>query len=334
MWAQQQYALQTPASSHTQSEDRIQFGTARGLRSAASQYYLWDMQIAHPGRTIRDPQSRKVYLAAGISPTDAMGYGLMATGMGKRMGDESKPPIALTLRQVLWIMSRLDLLWAECRTQSDRRDVAAAAVTHLFGWLGWLRSQELFSLTWGDLRITRPRDGPRVGLPVGIGVIELRLLPETKSNRTKVADVVISYLCGSGLMPGLWVERLRILWPSAISSDRIIRGREGHPWTSRYFRQEYLYVWLHTMRAEGDAFLQAFTNDLGNRIEDKFYSFGTYRRGGRSSSTKRNNGTKQATSDEVYEHGRWRKRISRENMATRYNEFSLDDRLNITLLCM
>jgi hypothetical protein len=39
------------------------------------------------------------------------------------------------------------------------------------------------------------------------------------------------------------------------------------------------------MRAEGDPFLQAFTEAHGNRIEDKYYSFGTYRRGGRSSST-------------------------------------------------
>jgi hypothetical protein len=72
----------------------------------------------------------------------------------------------------------------------------------------------------------------------------------------------------------------------------------------------------------------------GNRIEDKYYSFGTYHRGGRSSSSKRNNGTKQAMPDEVYEHGRWRQCLSQENMPTRYNEFGIDDRINITLLCM
>jgi hypothetical protein len=88
------------------------------------------------------------------------------------------------------------------------------------------------------------------------------------------------------------------------------------------------------MQAEGDPFLQAFTIERGNRIEDKYYSFGTYRRGGRSSSTKRNNGTAQATPDEVYEHGFWRNRISKENMPTRYNEYGIDDRINITLRCM
>jgi hypothetical protein len=141
-----------------------------------------------------------------VSPTDAMGYGLMVTGMAKRMGDKSKPPIALTLKQICWIMMHLDSLWQSHPDQGAHREVAAAAVTNLLGWLtSWLCSQELFSLTWGDVTITRPADGPRIGLPTGVGAIELRLLPETKSSRTRVADVILSYLCASGLSPGLWM---------------------------------------------------------------------------------------------------------------------------------
>jgi hypothetical protein len=136
------------------------------------------------------------------------------------------------------------------------------------------------------VRITSPLHGPRVGLAMGTGVLELRLLHETKSNRTKVADFVIAYACALGLSLGLWVKRLRRLWPD------------------------------------------------GNRIEDTYYSMGTYRRGGRSSCTKRTNGTLQATPAEVYEHGRWTVKQSKENMPTRYNELTLDDCINLTLLCM
>jgi hypothetical protein len=192
MWAQQQYVLQTPTSNHTQSEERTRFGTTRALRSAASQFYLWGRQIAHPERTLHDPASRKVYLADSVSPTDALGYGLMAAGMARRMGDQSKPPIALTLCQVFWVMQYLDAQWVASHSRDEHRELAVAAVTHLFGWLGWLRSQELSSLTWGDIKVTGPADGPRIGLVPGIGVIELRLLPETKSSRMKVADVIIS----------------------------------------------------------------------------------------------------------------------------------------------
>jgi hypothetical protein len=93
-----------------------------------------------------------------------MGYGLMATGMSKHMGDESNPLIALTLWQILWIMERLDKDWTQCITVVDQRTVAAAAVANLLGWLGWLHSQELFSLTWGDIWVTQPKDGPCIGL--------------------------------------------------------------------------------------------------------------------------------------------------------------------------
>lgn len=333
MWAQQHYALQTPQGRHSQNSDRVLYQTTRSLRSAGSHFFTWDRQIAHPDRALRDSQ-RRVMLTDGVSPSDELGYTLMSTGMAKRMGDQSKPPIALTLRQVLWVMKRLDAMWVGCNTLSGRREIAAAAVAHLLAWLGWLRSLELFSLTWGDMKLTRPENGPVVGLAQGIGVIELRLLPETKSNRTKVADVVIAYACASGLILGLWIERLQRLWPDARADTPIIRGSSGAPWTSLYFRSNHLYTWLHQMRAEGDPFLQAFTATTGNRIEDKYYSMGTYRRGGRSSCTKRNNGTLKATDTEVYEHGRWKVKLSKENMPTRYNEFALDDRVNLTLLCM
>jgi hypothetical protein len=117
-----------------------------------------------------------------------------------------------------------------------------------------------------------------------------------------------------------------------MAGDHLIRGLDGMHWTSRYFRRHHLYPWLHAIRSEGDPFLQAFSNEAGNRIEDKYYSFGTYRCGGRLSCTKRNNGTKQGTPEEVYEHGHWRHWIARENMPTHYNEFSIEDQINITLL--
>jgi hypothetical protein len=68
-----------------------------------------------------------------------------------------------------------------------------------------------------------------------VGIIELRLLPETKSSHTKVADIVISYLCASGLAPGLWLERLHRLWSNAKPHDLLIKGDDGRGWTSNYF---------------------------------------------------------------------------------------------------
>ena len=41
------------------------------------------------------------------------------------------------------------------------------------------------------------------------------LLPQTKSNQTATADVVIAYVTASGKSLGLWLERLWDLCPAA-----------------------------------------------------------------------------------------------------------------------
>jgi len=127
---------------------------------------------------------------------------------------------------------------------------------------------------------------------------------------------------------------MKALWPEAEGSDPFVRGGDGKRFTSSYFRNEYLYPFLHRLKQEGDATLLAFTQEVGNRIEDKYYSMHSYRRGGNSQATKRRRGKKVASSIQVYEHGRWKIKRQAENMPTRYREYTLEDRLYITLLCM
>ena len=100
------------------------------------------------------------------------------------------------------------------------------------------------------------------------------------------------------------------------------------------FRHGFLYPWLYAMHQEGDPFLQAFSDTPGHRIEDKYYSCGSYCQEGRTSSTRCGAGTRRATEDEVYEHGCWRQWCTKENMPTLYTEFTLMDQLHLTLLCM
>ncbi len=77
-------------------------------------------------------------------------------------------------------------------------ELALAGLANLFLWLGWLRSSKTFGLHWHDLQTTEPADGPLDDLPVGCGVLHYRLLPETKSSRTKRADLAIAYATLSG----------------------------------------------------------------------------------------------------------------------------------------
>jgi len=334
MWTQQQYALETPRKTHATTGERVMYNTSRNLRCAASQFYTWDLQVAHPGRAIRDGQ-RRGHLTEKCLPTDELCWTLMASGMSRRMGDDSQPSVALNIAQVLRMSEFLDQAWEGPLSLDRQRDVAAAAVTHIGMYLSWLRSNEFFSLDWEDVKVTPPARHLEKGLQPGVGVVEMNLLEETKTNRTKVADVIVAYKAlASGLSLGIWVERMKRLWPDAEGDVPFVRGADGNRFTSAYYRSNYLYPWLYRLKQEGDPTLLAFTQEAGNRIEDKYYSMNSYRRGGSSHSTKSRRGKKKATAIQVYEHGRWKIKRQAENMPTRYREYTLEDRIYITLLCM
>jgi hypothetical protein len=125
------------------------------------------------------------------------------------------------------------------------------------------------------------------------------------------------------------------LWPDhAQPGTPFVRTATGNRFTSKHFRNSYLYPWLQMLKEDGDPLLRAFTDAVGNRISDKFYSVNSFCRGGRSHVSKRRTGKWKATEPEIYEHGLWHMKQKNENMPTRYWEFTLEDRLMVTLMCM
>ena len=115
----------------------------------------------------------------------------------------------------------------------------------------------------------------------------------------------------------------------------IFQHQNGSAWDSRYFRQTFLWPSLHEQRLAGDVALRPYIDSPGNSIEEKFWSMHSYRRGGRSQVSRRRPGIVRAASKlEVVEHGRWRVKRSSLDMPTAYLEWSIADRIPITLLCM
>ena len=331
-WAQQQRALEAPRKTRATTGERVQRSTSRSLRSAASQRNAWDLQLARPGRAIRDGQ-RRGHLTERCLPAGELGYSLASAGAARRMGDSSKPSVALSISQALKISGCLGQAWEQPLTLERRRGVAAAAVTHVGALQPWLRSNEFFSLTWDDVSVTPPDRHEEKGLQPGVGVIEVLLLDETKTNRAKVADVIVAYKSlSSGLSLGAWIDRMEALWPEAEGSDPFARGGDGKRFTSSYFRNECLYPFLRRLKQEGDATLLAFAQEVGNRVEDKYYSMRSYRRGGNSQATKRRRGKKVASSTQACERGRWKVKRQAESAPTRRRERALEDRLRVTLL--
>ena len=196
---------------------------------------------------------------------------------------------------------------------------------------------ENFSVTWGDTAITLPVRGPELGLPLGMGVVAMDLLPQTKSNQTATADVIIAYTTASGKSLGRWLSRLWSLCPRSerLPSSYVLCHKSGLPWTSHYFRYTYVYPLLSLQRSLGDPFLLKFDESPGKGLAENFWSFNMYRRGGRGMvSKKRPGNTRAATPAETVEHGRWRINRSSLDMPTAYLEWSTADRVCITFFCM
>ena len=89
------------------------------------------------------------------------------------------------------------------------------------------------------------------------------------------------------------------------------------------------------MRAQGEPTLNQFKDEPGQRICDRVYSGHSWRRGFESYSRKlRPEHIRKATTDEQYEHARWRKKRkqAKEAIDVHYTEMDLPSRLCITLL--
>jgi hypothetical protein len=333
MWSLLNYSLR-----HNRDGDRIKQQTVRGITSAASMYYTLDMQMAYPRQVARDSQHRGMVMEK-VSPTDEAGTTFGTKGMARRMGTESKQSWALTHIHIAYINRRLEEAYGRAIFSDDRHELACAGVANLLGYLGWLRSGEMFGGKRDYITLTPPVDGPLRGLPYGMGAIEYSLGMETKSDPCQTADVVVAWESISGLNLGQWLVRLLSYEPTL--PGRLFSTDVQANWTSRHFREHYAWPFLEQMRRDGEPTLRAFGATKGKRIQDKVYSLHSWRRAGRSrvSRPPRHNepnppGTRVATKIEVYEHGRWRCKGSSEDMPAHYNHWDLPDRLAISLLCM
>jgi hypothetical protein len=116
-------------------------------------------------------------IVSGCSPTGEILYTYFTDGMRRGVGDNPKPSAVLLLYHILWMEKYFEDLFDKAKDCLGRFDACRAALTLVLAYLAWLRALETFGLTWSDVDITNPQDGPTVGLPLGIGDIKLTLLP-------------------------------------------------------------------------------------------------------------------------------------------------------------
>lgn len=339
MWCQEAYSLRHSPSKRNEDPalSTLAFSTIRQLRSAASQFLTWDLMVARPSAAFMDNHKRVIEQPC--RPTDGLAYTLHATGMGTRIGNQTRPSVALLDRHVRHLDHTLDQQYLASTSLLTRYALALAGLANLLLWLGWLRSSECFGLTWSDFRVIEPCDSATVDLPLGCGLLSCRLGPETKSARTHRSDVPLAYKTLSGFHPGKWFHRARRaagIGPQWRQSPRCLFLRpSGAQWTSRFFRERFLYPSLHAQRAAGDPYLRPFDGSPGNSIENKLWSLHCFRRGARSHVSRGGRfgryRFRKATTTQIYLHARWRMRRSSEAIDKMYLEWPLRDRIKLTL---
>ena len=86
------------------------FGTVRALRSAMSQFYKIEWQLAYPGSVIQDRAKRTIAVRSTI-PTDDLSCTLMHAGMASRIGEDSIPSEALSHAHIEHLDSYLEELY-------------------------------------------------------------------------------------------------------------------------------------------------------------------------------------------------------------------------------
>jgi hypothetical protein len=330
MWAQLDHTLQ-PGK---QEGSRVKFGSARQTRSAVSSYYQWDLAVSRPEQAMTTGKGDKSLITPYVVPTDEISYTHFSTGLKKRMGDSAKKSTALRFPHIVFLNEQFELSFQAATNSDARHEAAAAGTANLLFWLGWLRSNEGFSLTREDIEVTPPMQGPKKGLPPGVGVIEIRLLPETKTSTAAIADIIVAYTCWSGLSLGKWLDRLLPFTP-ADGQSLFSTASERH-WTSAYYRKQHVYRHLAILRAMGDPSMAIFSDTPGHRLADLLYSMHSWRRGADTFVQQFNASwqRRKARIDEVYEHGRWTKKGTAEAMHIHYREWGIPERLALTQLCM
>jgi hypothetical protein len=149
MWIQESYGLRRS----TKTNSPIAMATVRHLRSAASQFLGWELMLQHPMATYLDSQHRVIQQPC--RATDCYSYTLLTKGMSGRLGTESNPSATLLFCHVAYMDKVFDTNFRAAATFEARRCWALAGLANLSFWLGWLRSMEVFSLTWDDIRYHR-----------------------------------------------------------------------------------------------------------------------------------------------------------------------------------
>jgi hypothetical protein len=186
-----------------QTEDLIQFSTARYLRSAYSSMY--HASACHQqGMAVMAQNTTKIWVTD--CPSYSYWFERFMRGVHKRMGKEVQLDFALSIRVLHKMLGHLDHDWNEARLAVKRKEVVEIACFLVMAFCLGLRGEEVVKIniagfmTYFDAGKTHP-EFPHVMVP---------LLGRFKGETGEIWHLLpIVWRTRSGIEAGLWASRLK-----------------------------------------------------------------------------------------------------------------------------
>jgi hypothetical protein len=181
--------------------------------------------------------------ASHLSPTDSVIATLSNKGTRRRMGTESRPPVALRYNHVAFNQEFRGRQYDGCGNDwLSKYKYAATNFAETCAWGGWLRAAETVSLDDEDAEIITPANGALHNLPIGVGAVLLTLGPETKGKSSKRVNLTLPDTFASGIILHYWY--LKLMECKEIFGwigGPLFHHSNGQRWTSSYFKSTHVY---------------------------------------------------------------------------------------------
>ena len=106
----------------------VKFATVRGLRSAASHHWTWDLLHVLPAQLTLGLQDKPT-VVTGCSPTDKLAYTIFTDEMKRRLGKNTQPSVALLDQHVTWMDSHFEAIFLSAGSEPAlRRSTSRAGI--------------------------------------------------------------------------------------------------------------------------------------------------------------------------------------------------------------
>ena len=231
-----------------QNDDTVQFETARKMRAGYSN--VWHASTERQVSSTMVRQTTK--LVATTSPTNAEWFERFMKGMHKRMGDNPKPDLAISIEVMLALMNRFERAWL--RVEGDEVAEGRVLFPALFSivcYCAALRGEEAPLM---DLAGTKKH--LEEGLVHRYPHVVAALLGRFKGEMGEFYHMMpLAETSASGLKPAPWFRRM-VVWyeRKAIHHGPVFRDSAGR--RARAGEYEYeIRSQLEAIQQEGDGLI-------------------------------------------------------------------------------